>query len=201
MSMPKWSAYAIGVLLSASFMATGNAAAAGTCANNGETRLSGVEKDMADISTLLGSTPSPASPSSRKPAPCGSIDLRTKAQLHVKCMTSKGAIFERVSRDHFGEAWKGPDGVIWSDRVGSDKQPDAMATCRNLGGELPSKEDFARGEAQGFREVLPQMEKHVFWSSSFLSNSSEIAYFFNGGNGTFNSYFDSLYFSVRCVGR
>ncbi|MGZ3768263.1 MAG: hypothetical protein ACXVCP_15920 [Bdellovibrio sp.] len=46
-------------------------------------------------------------------------DLRS-APIGSKCRTTKGAIFERVFKDGFGEAWKDPDGRIWSDMIGGN---------------------------------------------------------------------------------
>ncbi len=90
------------------------------------------------------------------PVACSSINPRT-AKLHDKCTTSKGAIYERVSRDHFGEAWKGPDGLVWSDRVGNYTQSNAAEICKKLDGTPPSKADFERSEGYGLREVLSNM--------------------------------------------
>ena len=141
------------------------------------------------------------------PTACSSINLRI-APLGMKCKTSKGghdgkgAIFERVSRDNFGEAWKGPDGVIWSDRTGSDTQFNAVYACENLGGELPSRANFERGEANGFREVLPNMKDHWFWSSSVNPSDPYYGNYFSGNYGDIgDTSRNNGKFSVRCVGR
>src|SRR5262249_47071098 len=125
MSISKKGVWALGILVMG-FMATGTAAAANSCGDNVEARLPKVEQDIADIKALLGQQ---ATSPVQTLVACSSINLRT-AQLHVKCTTSEGSVFERVSRDNFGEAWKGPDGVIWSDRVGSSNQYDAVNTCK-----------------------------------------------------------------------
>lgn len=153
------------------------------------------------------------------PEACDSVNLRT-AQIHVKCITSKGSIYERVSRDNFGEAWKGPDGFIWSDRVGNDTQYDAVKTCRNLGGKLPDRAAFERGESYGFREVLPNMKDRYFWSSEvdwtsspdpervFWRSSADLSfspdpafgYTFSGNYGIITHGRRLHYYTVRCIG-
>lgn len=192
----KWGACAFGILMMVSFMATGSAIAQNSCGDNVEARLSKVERDIAHIKALLGQNPAPVNPPAQTPVACGSINLRT-AQLHVKCTTSKGAVYERVSRDNFGEAWKGPDGVIWSDLVGQGSQDSVANTCKNLGGTLPERADFERGEANGFREVLPNMKDQWFWSSSVNPSASV----FFGNNGVIYDGSRNGYYSVLCVGR
>ena len=128
-----------------------------------------------------------------------SINLRT-APIGFRCQTSKGTIYERVTRENFGEAWKGSDGFIWSDCVGAYKQQAAIEVCANLGGGLPSKADFERGELNGFRQVLPNMKYRWYWSSSVLPIGANKAYLFDGlyGNiGVGYSYYDE---AVLCIG-
>lgn len=166
--------------------------------NNVEARLSKVEKDIADIKALLDQNPPPVNPPNQAPVACSSINLRT-AQLNVKCRTSKGSVYERVSRDNFGEAWKGPDGLIWSDFVAHDTH-NAGEICKNQGGTFPSRDDFKRGEVNGFREVLPNMKDRIFWSSS-VAPYVHYFYYFDGNVGDFGYGFVDDYASVRCVGR
>lgn len=133
---------------------------------------------------------------------CGVLDRNSPIPIGTRCTTSKGSVYERVLRANFGETWKGPDGLIWSDRVGSiTDEYNAEVICKNLGGELPSMDEFKRNEAYGFREVLPNMKNRIFWSSS-VDGDPEIAYAFNGSNG--DGVFDDRDYildSVRCVGR
>ncbi|MGK5083925.1 hypothetical protein WDW37_11545 [Bdellovibrionota bacterium FG-1] len=128
-------------------------------------------------------------------------DLRSVAP-GFKCRTSKGWLFERVAKSSFGEAWKGPDGWIWSDEVGNYSQKDAVSTCKALGGILPSISDFERGEIYGFREVLPNMNNPVYWSSTigpFVDNLN--GYLFDSYAAY--TYYDYRYYvhAVRCVVR
>lgn len=119
-----------------------------------------------------------------------------------KCRTTNGAIYERVTRDNFGEAWKGPDGLIYSDFIGKYSQYDAIEICKNLGSTLPSQADFDHGEANGFREVLPTMKNRWYWSSSVPPGDSGYAYYLIGHDGGTNNP-DNRYstYSVRCVAR
>lgn len=152
----------------------------------------------------------------------GSVDLRS-AVVGFKCRTSKGGVFERVAKDAFGEAWRGPDGLIWSDFVGwatndgEDKDGfvvDSAATrlCAKVGGMLPLRADFERGEANGFREVLPNMKEvpnfYVqppttygrFWSSTADPDAPDGAYVFFGDRGAgIPDYFRSASQAVRCT--
>lgn len=138
---------------------------------------------------------------------CRAINLR-EAPIHLKCLTSKGAIYERVSRDNFGEAWKSPRGVIWSDRVGLSSYFFARNVCAKIGAELPSREHFELGEAEGFREVLPNMiappfeqvgvKLYSYWSST---NGTSGAYIFYSNSGNIWEYFADYEGSVRCIER
>ena len=148
------------------------------------------------------------------PVACSSINLRM-AELHVKCTTSKGTVFERVSRRNFSEAWKGPDGLIWSDCVGGSpedvcgaryNQYNAVKFCEKLGGRLPSRADFELGETNGLREVLPHINNYYFWSSSGASadyTGSGYVYHRYLGEDTAYVYYEyiSLAEAARCVRR
>ncbi len=90
--------------------------------------------------------------------------------------------------------------MIWSDRIGSANQYDAIENCKAIEGKLPSKEDFERGKKNGIREVLPNMKDRYFWSSSVHPNDSGNAYYFNGIGGDIDyGYRDNDNVSVRCV--
>lgn len=58
----------------------------------------------------------------QKPIACNNpaADLRN-APIGFKCITTKGAVFERVERENFGEAWKDPNGLIWSEVMDKKK--------------------------------------------------------------------------------
>jgi len=89
---------------------------------------------------------------------CESLNLR-KVPVGTKCVTSKGAVYQRVARAYFGEAWQGPDGVTWSDSFGrtTDYQV-SHDRCLSIGARLPTVDDFNRGHVSGFLEVLPKMK-------------------------------------------
>ena len=203
-----WGACAFGVLLTVSSLSSGKAfAAANSCGDNTEARLSDFDKRLTTIEALLRQDPA----ASRPAVACSSLDRSKAIQVGTRCTTSKGALYVRVSKENFGEAWKGPDGVIWSDYVGSKRNTgdvkggiiiDSEATrlCKTLGGNLPERADFERGEANDFREVLPNMKDRYFWSSSVNPNVSGYAGDFNGSSGNF-VYYRNYSDSVRCVGR
>jgi hypothetical protein len=131
------------------------------------------------------------------------IDLRT-VDVGFKCRNTKGKIYERVAKANFGEAWKGPDGLIWSDIVDHDTLYDAFGICKKLGGKLPTREDFELGEANGFRKVLPNMKDQWYWSSSPHPVSDDIPYEFNGNGGDDNvisGHTTSQLDAIRCVAR
>lgn len=133
---------------------------------------------------------------------CSSLNLRA-APVGVKCTTSEGASYERVFREDFGESWMGPDGLVWSDVVGRGSQKDAVEICKNIGGELPSRAEFERGESNDFRKVLPSMEEYSYWSSLVRPGvSGYYASVLVGRNGT-HRFVDVRYdnHSVRCVAR
>ena len=68
-------------------------------------------------------------------------------------------------------------------------------------GMFPSIELFARGEANGFREVLPNMEGNLFWTSSRSASApSYYASSFNGENGSIDSRYIGERVAIRCVG-
>lgn len=131
--------------------------------------------------------------------PCSRLNLRS-AQPGVRCETSKGAIFERVSsRAQWGESWRGPDGLVWTDVVDRTSQWIAVRNCKRLGGRLPSREDFERGEANGFREALPNMTELFFWSSSRHPDHRGSALGFSSWRGEIGYDYKGNVWAVRCV--
>jgi hypothetical protein len=157
------------------------------------------EKDFRGlISVSLGKIPPPQAVIEN----CidGETDLHQVA-VGFKCRTANGSIYERVARANFGEAWKGPDGLIWSDYVGSYSQYNAVKACKSIGGTLPARADFERGEANGFRELLPNIKVRWFWSSSVNPYDPYDAYVFNGYDGIFYNDDRDYTYSVRCVAR
>ena len=80
---------------------------------------------------------------------------RKRVKVGFKCrVRQKDGIYERVAHRRFGEAWKGPDGLIWSDYLGRSSQGGAKDSCQNRGGRLPTREDFERGSNNAFSLVL-----------------------------------------------
>lgn len=94
-----------------------------------------------------------------------------RSPVGQKCVTSKGAVFEKVLEPKFGIAWKGPDGLIWSDNQVDSfwsinkhqlYRDDAFKRCYDIGGKVPTLTDFENAEAQGFREIL-NTKKYYYW--------------------------------------
>ncbi len=192
----KWISALLGVL-AVSVLSIGAVRADDSCKGH-ESRITDLEKKVAELEEIIRQTPIP--PVQIKACNDSSTNLRSVV-VGFKCRTSKGAIYERVARANFGESWKDSDGLIWSDYIGSHSQYDAVSLCQRLSGTLPARADFERGEANGFREVLPNMKDRWFWSSSVRPNYSAYAYDFNGDIGYIAYYNRDSNYAVRCAGR
>lgn len=217
--MPNWNKTLTLMFLTSAAMSHPGAARAGSdraecLAKAREAQATKVQRSVEELAMSVGA----ASPSPEEIEPCRdvSVDLR-EAAIGFKCRTSKDAIFERVARDGFGEAWKGPDGLVWSDYQGNSSQYGATKACEKLGGALPSRADFARGESRGIREVLPGWKSRYFWSSSVYSSNAvepgwfrrsapreerfDLAYTFRGDASLVTYTYRSDDSAFRCVGR
>lgn len=129
---------------------------------------------------------------------CTSIDHKN-TQIGTRCITTKGVSFERVEHANLGEAWMGPDGLIWGQTLKRRYiQSEAVALCNQLGVSLPTREDFERADAYGFREVLPGMQ-NWFWTSS-TSNSPNYGFQYSGFFGYIQAGDIEQPGPVRCVG-
>lgn len=140
----------------------------------------------------------------REPIPeCRKFNLHG-VKPGFRCRTSIGSVFERVVRENFKEAWKGPDGLIWSDYIGVYTQPDGIKICTTLGGELPLRTDFERGELDHFSEVLPTITEKWFWTQSFRSRSPDMAFYYTnneGDGGKIEVALTTIPLSIRCISR
>ncbi|HBQ20617.1 MAG TPA: hypothetical protein DD708_01640 [Deltaproteobacteria bacterium] len=143
-----------------------------------------------------------------------SVNLRN-APIGFKCITSANVIFERAEKEGFGEAWKDlQTGLIWSDRNSSEQclnvideikdgiilHSVATRICEKMGGTVPTASDFKIAETHGFREALPHMKDHQYWSSSVHLNNADQD-LFNGEDGRLYTINPSIFdfFFVRCV--
>jgi hypothetical protein len=109
---------------------------------------------------------------------CSQFDLDVHAQpVGFKCLTKKGTYFERVSRNGFGEAWKAPDGTIWSDAIQgvSGTFDDAKKKCSDLQGRLPSAQDMEQAYSSGFPEVDPVSQGEYCWTSTTSTGGALVA--------------------------
>lgn len=190
MAKSKWNVYAFGILLLIGPLSMELAGAADPCGDNTDAGPADV-KSLSEITKALHQN--------AKPNACLSLDHSKPIPVGTLCTTSRGSIWTRVSRKKFGEAWKGPDGFIWSDRLGFDNHYNAVNTCEDVGGHLPSKEIFRHGEADDIREVLPNM-KSWYWTKS---TKEDAVYSFNGDDGSTELFtrLDINRMFVRCVGR
>ena len=174
-----------------------------------------------DDSYVMDSNDSPISTQAPRPAskPVDPYKACTDPSVNIheapigyKCRTSRRAVFERVERDGFGEAWKGPDHRVWSQVIETNTQQGAIYSCLNLGGELPSPEAFMRGQQAAYQEVLSNEsfstthdpESHAGYWTNYSVKSVDIPHFTYGRIWTndtifLNLQFDFLRYSVRCV--
>jgi hypothetical protein len=122
---------------------------------------------------------------------CTQFDLDLRAQgTGFKCQTKKGKIFERVSRNGFGEAWKAPDGTVWSDIITfattgagvnhSISFDDAKKRCSDMQSRLPSPGDMQNAYTSGFLEVDPAGSAGLRWWTSTTSTGTALV---AGGQG------------------
>lgn len=135
---------------------------------------------------------------------CNSVDLHKQSE-GFQCQTSKGALFTRVARDGFGDAWRDPDGLIWSNRVGTGNHEQAEKICAKLGATIPTRADFERDEALGLREVLYKMADTWYWSATgYPTDTADSlnAYAYFGTNGMIGTdQRTAKYVTIRCVSR
>ena len=144
------------------------------------------------------------------------------AQTHQS--TTAGIEFTRDrSIRAFHEAWRDPRGILWGDVVINEdgslatmEHQEATDHCRDIGGRLPSEEDFryliaAMGGRSAYApQVLPHLDGgFLYWSSSCLGTtpceltntfyfvSQTGAYYLN--NDIRGRSYQSLH--VRCVAR
>lgn len=164
-----------------------------------EARIADLEKRLAEVEARLNQ--SHVAAANIIACTSASANLRS-APIGFSCRTSQGAIFTKVSQDKFGEAWKGTDGTVWGDIVGSLKAKAANDQCQSIGALLPTQSNFERGEANGFREVLPSFSGRYFWSST--DEQSDEAYsiaYFDGDSGQIGYSLTNVSMSYRCVTR
>ncbi|MGK5089088.1 hypothetical protein WDW86_16140 [Bdellovibrionota bacterium FG-2] len=98
-------------------------------------------------------------------------EVRTGFKCRLSKLDGEGAVnvFERVERAGFGEAWKDPSGLIWSDILGrSTKYQQAEKVCADVGGRLPTPLEesrmrgaFVQGSTEG-KKLLPNFNQ-VSW--------------------------------------
>ena len=115
----------------------------------------------------------PDSSSGDSTVPCSSLDHSQDIPFGTRCTTSKGKVYTQVSHDFKYKAWKGPDGLIWTNLLSdSVDYNQAINVCKDFSASLPTKTDFNRAEAAGILEVLPFMNEDYFWGAdSYIFDS------------------------------
>ncbi|MFL5812786.1 MAG: hypothetical protein ACJ763_04360 [Bdellovibrionia bacterium] len=138
-------------------------------------------------------------PRPQAPVDCSELDHTKPIRVGTKCITSAQGIFERVDYEGFGEAWKDPNGIIWSDKLGVDSYVYAEDICRKVGSIMPSAENLKHAEGHGLHEVLPHMENEYVWSNSPYTGAWMHLLVLSGDSGKIyqTSYEDRN--SVRCI--
>ena len=147
---------------------------------------------------VLGLAQGPAARAASNLPDCHGVNLRT-VSVGFKCSLDNWWVFERVERSGFGEAWKAPDGVIWSDRIRVASQVDGIDICAKLGATLPSKQDFQSCSTGGRRVVLPNFTGDYYWST-YNDWTNADAYDCRGGVTVANIN-NPVCCAVRCVAR
>lgn len=140
---------------------------------------------------------------------CLQMTPEQRATLGFRCQTSSGALFERVQKQGFGEAWMGPDHLIWSDFLDKFRPEtptysffnvqDAISACEAIHGRLPTRKELIDNSANQIIEVLPHMKGLIFWSSTLETRDKMAYYFLDGSYGTVGFELPNFEEAARCV--
>jgi hypothetical protein len=133
----------------------------------------------------------------QQPLKCNKLDHSKSIPVGTQCTTSRGFTFQRVSKDKFiGEAWQGPDGLIWGDFLGEFTYSAAIEFCKKLNGSLPTLADFERAIMYGQEEVLPNVY-FDYWTTTLdgYDHPYKITY-----SGFKLSNYPDMLNSARCIG-
>lgn len=129
---------------------------------------------------------------------CGTVDLRA-APVGFKCSIENFWVYERVDRQGFGEAWKAPNGLIWSDRIRTASQVGGETICAQLGAALPSRDDMHSCSVNARYQILPNFNGDHYWTT-FKDFFNAEAHNCKGGVIVANINNDRCC-AVRCVTR
>ena len=110
--------------------------------------------------------------------------------------TQRGQVFKKVPNDSFGVAWMAPDGSVWSQYQGTFSNQGTLASdtgvsvilksestevCANIGGELPSIEQFRTlakyfEDTTEFQILFPFPEsQNLFWTRDGIPGFARFA--------------------------
>jgi hypothetical protein len=143
------------------------------------------------------------------------ISYAASLPLAETMTTASGHLFQKIhSLPALGEAWKDDSGIVWGDLVQDSAGQPALATqsqandyCQKIGARLPSQMEFVQlglflgdGSQAGFDPLsFPNLEGHLFWSSTFSSAFAQQAYVFHGSTGAVDFVNGQQQASFRCV--
>jgi hypothetical protein len=155
-------------------------------------------------------------------------DRTREKRTNLLPQSSTGAVFEPVEWPGLGMALKAPDGLIWIKLLEKESlanqgkvengiivDSDATRACVEVGGRLPTNDEFERlrkyfeqnsigwmtdSGRMDFHRIFPGMKNKFFWSSSVHPGiSDDYAFDFSGGNGNMSSGFRWHIRAVTCV--
>lgn len=158
-----------------------------------------------DLYLLLGKEKSIAVGDHVSPKIASWLEHPDRKGITVK--TKSGGKFTRVNDKRFadlGASWKDEEsGLTWSHGVGKKmNQESAINFCKELGGELPTKEMFEDLAGKKGQDIFSGNANAFWWSSSVHRDNSSDGWLFFGSNGDVD-FVNRLnnFVSVRCVGR
>lgn len=127
-------------------------------------------------------------------------------RIGITVKTKSGGKFTRVNDRrfaHLGASWKDEEtGLIWSHGAGQKmNQADAIKFCKELGGELPTKEMFEALSGKKGQNLFSDNSNKYWWSSSPVRSYPGNAWVLNVSNGLFYVDNRNYDFSVRCMAR
>ena len=158
----------------------------------------------------------------------GSAQAALNCTVGQSYTTSVGAVFTCVKHGEFGEVWRAPNGVVWSQNLGQwsnsgveSGSSDATQVCSKIGGTLPGFDDYQhmifsyfeieKGTGlitgKGLEDLLyffPDMWLEGFWTTDLYPSKPNLAVVegqFIQKNGKLYSgeYHDTKgKYSVRC---
>jgi hypothetical protein len=126
---------------------------------------------QAPVAPVETSSPAPA-PAPVALARCSEKGSDAGRRVGFRCRAAAGQVFEWVHDSTFGNAWKSPDGILWTEDRGAHDRSAAASLCAESGGTLPEFLDYERNYLGGLSELFDLPAKHRssgaagFWTKS-----------------------------------